>query len=143
MQEKTGHAHSILPVRVASCHATSSHFWSGPLALPVTSDHVTDVSSGHVTGRSRDFRYQPRTAPPQILTELRPYTTVVTIYISIFLPGYNSWSSWTKCSTTCDIGRSMRRRTCDNPIHCEDGNFEIKLCLHKRCHKRKHGHHNN
>jgi hypothetical protein len=88
---KTGHAQNLLPVRTTSgqglfqsrdCHFRSKGPTRADMAqLPVahaqnilpdrvTSCHVTDVTSSHVTSGHAQW-----SDPPQMLTELYPYTT--------------------------------------------------------------------
>ncbi|XP_052863793.1 hemicentin-1-like [Anopheles cruzii] len=54
--------------------------------------------------------------------------------------GWTSWSDWTACSEACGFGRSLRARSCTNPVPrhggqpCEGAESEVKICKQRECH---------
>uniref|UniRef100_A0A182KDD4 EGF-like domain-containing protein n=1 Tax=Anopheles christyi TaxID=43041 RepID=A0A182KDD4_9DIPT len=54
--------------------------------------------------------------------------------------GWTGWSSWTVCSEPCGFGRSLRVRSCSNPVPrhggrpCDGPESEVKTCKVQECH---------
>uniref|UniRef100_A0A182R2D1 Cell adhesion molecule n=1 Tax=Anopheles funestus TaxID=62324 RepID=A0A182R2D1_ANOFN len=54
--------------------------------------------------------------------------------------GWTAWSNWTGCSESCGFGRSLRLRSCSNPVPrhgglpCEGAESEVKACKLQECH---------
>uniref|UniRef100_A0A182PLL3 Hemicentin-1 n=1 Tax=Anopheles epiroticus TaxID=199890 RepID=A0A182PLL3_9DIPT len=54
--------------------------------------------------------------------------------------GWTAWSGWTACSEPCGFGRSLRMRSCSNPVPrhggrpCEGAESEVKTCKVQDCH---------
>nr|XP_040222077.2 hemicentin-1-like [Anopheles coluzzii] len=54
--------------------------------------------------------------------------------------GWTAWSSWTGCSEPCGFGRSLRMRSCSNPVPrhgglpCDGAESEVKACKVQECH---------
>lgn len=53
--------------------------------------------------------------------------------------GWSTWTDWSVCSTTCDVGLQSRDRDCNNPAPARDGrlclgaNVEYKICVSVSC----------
>ncbi|XP_053374817.1 coadhesin-like [Mercenaria mercenaria] len=53
--------------------------------------------------------------------------------------GWSTWSDWSTCSATCDVGISRRERSCSNPYpskfgdHCFGLNVDDRLCMPGQC----------
>ncbi|XP_053681415.1 hemicentin-1-like [Anopheles nili] len=54
--------------------------------------------------------------------------------------GWTAWSSWTTCSEPCGFGRSIRLRSCSNPVPrhagrtCDGAESEARTCKLQECH---------
>lgn len=50
---------------------------------------------------------------------------------------WSNWSNWTECSETCDIGITLRNRTCYGPFYdgepCPGLDVELKNCTIEPC----------
>ena len=65
---------------------------------------------------------------------------IMLLFISMSVDGgWSSWSSWGSCTTTCDLGTTVRTRQCNNPIpgshgrNCSGTFVEEKPCNNGRC----------
>ena len=62
------------------------------------------------------------------------------VFLSISVDGgWSTWSSWGSCSTTCDLGTTLRTRQCNNPtpssygMNCSGTFTEEKPCNAGSC----------
>lgn len=52
--------------------------------------------------------------------------------VNVSLAYFESWSTWTTCSKTCDSGSRTRERTCTNgdvgEVGCDEADGETEVC---------------
>ena len=57
---------------------------------------------------------------------------------------WGEWGGWSECSKTCETGKRIRVRACNNPVHKNYcifdgvGNTETTNCKNKPCKGKKH-----